>query len=326
MHCQNLIRSTLPGLFVIVLSLLVVSCGRGDHAGDDNDAPVLSLDGRTLTPVDFTAERYAQLEENYLDAQRRLSANADNVENHIWFGRRAAYLWRYREAINIFSRALEQFPDEPRLYRHRGHRYITVRDFERAKRDLEYAAKLIEGTEDTVEPDGAPNAAGIPVSTLHTNIWYHLGLTYYLTGRFDDSAEAFQQCLELSTNDDMKVASSDWLYMSLRRSGREMEALAVLDLIDPAVDLLENHSYLKRLSMYKGLTTPDSLLFVDDMEDRALTLATQGYGVGNWYLYQGDSTRALQIFDDVLEGEYWPAFGYIAAEADRVRLTDRSSY
>ena len=62
------------------------------------------------------------------------------------------------------------------MYRHRGHRYVSIREFDRAIADLEYAATLIEGTEDEIEPDGMPNAMNIPVSSLHSNIWYHLGL------------------------------------------------------------------------------------------------------------------------------------------------------
>jgi tetratricopeptide (TPR) repeat protein len=236
------------------------------------------------------------------------------VETHIWHGRRAAYQWRYRDAITIFGNGIERFPEEARLYRHRGHRYITVRKFERAQEDFERAAALIEGTDDMVEPDGAPNAAGIPVSSLHTNIWYHLGLTYYLQGEFAAAAQSFQKCLDASTNNDMMIAASDWLYMSLRRAGQHDSAERVLDSIEEGLELLENHSYYKRLLMYKGLLDADSLLATGAQEaDRELTIATQGYGVGNWYLYNGDTTRAMSIFDDVLQGKYWAAFGYIAA-------------
>jgi hypothetical protein len=51
-----------------------------------------------------------------------------------------------------------------------------------------------------------------------------------------------------------------------------------------------------------------------------LDIATQGYGVGNWYFYNGNIEQAKEIFQKVMEGTYWPAFGYIAAEADLARL------
>ena len=71
--------------------------------------------------------------------------------------------------------------------------------------------------------------------------------------------------------------------------------------------------------MYKGELAVEEL-FETDNDDAALSLATQGYGVANWYLYNGDTTRAKEILEQVLDGTSWAAFGYIAAEADMKRL------
>ena len=84
------------------------------------------------------------------------------------------------------------------------------------------------------------------------------------------------------------------------------------------MEILENTSYHQRLLMYKGELEADTLLVHKDASD--LDLATQGYGVGNWYLYNGNETRAKKIFARVIEGSYWPAFGFIAAEADLARF------
>ena len=43
---------------------------------------------------------------------------------------------------------------------------------------------------------------------------------------------------------------------------------------------------------------------------------TQGYGVGNYLYCQGLVDQAEQIFKKVLGTGYWPAFGYLAAEAE----------
>ena len=59
--------------------------------------------------------------------------NADNI---IWYGRRTAYAGNYRGAIEIFSEGIEKHPDDARMYRHRGHRYISIREFDRAIEDL----------------------------------------------------------------------------------------------------------------------------------------------------------------------------------------------
>ena len=224
---------------LLVLLMVLAGCvekgGQSTAASEDDgaDAPegeaarapeAVSLFGQPLFQPDFSPERRATLEANLAEAQANFDQDADAVDNIIWLGRRMAYLWRYRDAIEVFSAGIEKHPDEPKLYRHRGHRYITTRDFERAAADFERAAELIEGTADEVEPDGAPNDAGIPTSTLHTNIYYHLGLAYYLQGRFDDALAAYEKCLAAAGNDDMRVAMAYWSYLTLVRLRRMVEA------------------------------------------------------------------------------------------------------
>lgn len=269
-----------------------------------------------IRQMDFPGR--SQLEANLSDAQAQLAANPGSADALIWVGRRQAYLWQYQDAINTFTQGIEQFPDDPRFYRHRGHRYVTVRNFDAAIADFEKAATLFAGQPDQVEPDGAPNPQNIPRSTLQFNVWYHLGLAYYLKGDFESALRAYEECLLVSDNDDSIVATADWYWMSLMRLGRADEATTLLDMISADMDIIENDSYLRRMLMYKGLETPDSLLNTNTADD--LSIATQGYGVGNWYLVNGDEQMARQIFERVLAGRSWSAFGYIAAEAELARL------
>lgn len=273
-----------------------------------------SLTGTPLYAPELEPETRARLEADLARAQAAYDAAPENADSIIWLGRRLAYLGRYRDAIEVFSRGVALHPDDARMYRHRGHRYITVRKLNDAIRDLERAAELTRNLPDEVEPDGAPNRYNIPTSTLQSNIWYHLALAHYLKHDFERALPAWQQAVAVSTNDDMFVASTDWLYMTLRRLGREAEAAAVLEPITPDMRILENDAYHRRLLMYKGLVPAEELLAVDT--DDAVQLATYGYGVANWYLYNGDAERAQQIFERILTGPNWAAFGYIAAEAE----------
>jgi hypothetical protein len=85
--------------------------------------------------------------------------------------------------------------------------------------------------------------------------------------------------------------------------------------------IIENDSYFKRLNMYKGLLPVDSVLNVNSNNaDIDLALATQGYGVGNWYLCNKDTTNAISIYEKVVGGKHFSAFGFIASEADLARL------
>ena len=276
-----------------------------------------SLAGQRLHRPVLAPDTHARLEADLAAARAAYERAPQDADAIIWLGRRHAYLGEYRRAVEVFTDGLAVHPGDARLYRHRGHRYITLRRLDDAIRDLERAAELTAGTPDEVEPDGAPNAHNIPVSTLQTNIWYHLALAHYLKGDFERALPTWRQALALSTNDDMHVASADWLYMTLRRLGRDAEARAVLESITPGMRILENHAYHRRLLMYQGELGPAELLEADT-ED-AVQLATYGYGVANWYLYNGDAGQARALFERIVQGSNWAAFGFIAAEAELAR-------
>lgn len=319
---------------LILVAGMLNACGRGEEAMPSPEStadqmPVVQqaaaadiveaqsfLGAPLIRQMDFP--NGAQLESNLAAAQAEYDANPNSADALIWLGRRQAYLWQYQDAINTFSQGVERFPEDPRFYRHRGHRYVTVRNLDAAIADFEKAATLFAGQPDQIEPDGAPNPQNIPRSTLQFNVWYHLGLAYYLKGDFESALRAYEECMQVSDNDDSIVATADWYWMSLMRLGRTDEAAALLEMITPDMDIIENDSYLRRMLMYKGQATPESLLDTSTADD--LTIATQGYGVGNWYLVNGDTAMAKQIFERVIAGRSWSAFGYIAAEAELARL------
>ncbi len=280
-------------------------------------AEATSLGGRPLVPPS-PIPNGEKLAADLAEAEQALAASPDDPDALIWVGRRQAYLWRYQDAIQTFTKGIERFPDNAKFYRHRGHRYISTRQFARAQEDFEKAASLIAGQPDEVEPDGVINAAGRPLSSLQFNIWYHLGLAYYLQGNYAKAYDAYVECMKVSNNDDSVAATSDWMWMTLMRLDRKEDAAKVLERITPDMEIIENGSYHRRLLMYKGLETPDALL--DTATADATTIATQGYGVGNYYLVTGDTAKAKSVFETVTSGGGWNAFGYIAAEADLQRL------
>lgn len=264
-------------------------------------------------PAAVQADREAKLAE----ARAAVERAPDDADALIWLGRRTAYLGRYREAIEIFSRGIEKHPDDARFYRHRGHRYITLRELDRAIADFETGTRLIAGKPDEIEPDGLPNARNIPTSTLQSNLWYHLGLARYLKGDFEGALAAYREDLKVSANPDMLCATSHWLYMTLRRLGREQEARQVLEPIHADMDIIENQAYHRLLLMYKGELSPEELRAGASGD---LDPPTLGYGLGNWHLYNGRKDEAVRIFRDVLAGGNRDAFGSIAAETDLKRL------
>ncbi len=265
-------------------------------------------------------ETNPKLDSNLQVARKNFEAEPSE-DNYIWLGRRTAYLSRYTEAIDIFNEGIEKFPNSYRLYRHRGHRYLSQRKFDAAIADFNKAAELMQGAPIEIEPDGQPNKLNQPLSNTQFNVWYHLGLAHYLKGDFDLAEKAYLECMKVSDNDDLITAIVDWLYMTYRREGKTDEASKLLEKITDTMTIVENDSYFKRLNLYKGKLPVDSVLSVSSTnDDIELALATQGYGVGNWYLYQGDTSNAVAIFERVVGGKHFSAFGFIAAEADLARL------
>lgn len=307
------------GVPVILAAVALAACTPGvntlaDMPSAGPRAEALSFAGQPLFAPAIDDDVRVRLERDLAEARAAYERDPDDADALIWLGRRLAYLGRYREAIEVFGEGIAKHPDDARMYRHRGHRFITTRQLSRAIADLERAADLTQGRPDQVEPDGQPNRHNIPVSTLHTNIWYHLALAYYLRHDFARALPAWQHAVRISGNDDMLVASSDWLYMTLRRLGREREAAAVLERITPEMRILENDAYHRRLLMYKGLIPPDSVMPANT--DDPVQLATYGYGVANWHMYTGDRFTAEALFRRILQGPNWAAFGFIAAEAE----------
>lgn len=284
---------------------------------------ILSLFGQPLPPPPMSDQARHTAEQNLTTAQANFAADP-NLENSIWLGRRLAYLYRFAEAFDAYTEAIGRFPDAHQLYRHRGHRYISTRQFDKALADFTTAAELAADQPVEIEPDGIPNAQNKPTANSHFNIWYHLGLTHYLMGDLAQAAGAYRTCLTYCDNDDSLTATIDWLYMTYRRLGEEVAAAELLTQIHETMDLIEPISYHERLLMYKGLRSPEALLNPQEAtpEETALALATQGYGVANWYFYNGDVAQAKEVWKQVLASPQWAAFGYIAAEVDWLNLDE----
>lgn len=282
-----------------------------------------SLFGEPLFQIPLVSEIYHKQKKHYDIAYANYKKNKKDADNIIWLARRTAYLGNFRDAIAIFTEGIEKFPDDARMYRHRGHRFITLRQFQLAEEDLLKAAKLIEGQQDEIEPDGIPNARGIPVSSLHSNIWYHLGLVYYLQGKFEESLDAYTKCLDTLALEDNYVSCAHWIYMILRLLQREEEAEKVLEKVKVKMDIIENHYYHNILLMYKGH------IAVDVMMDKArvvgeLANAAIAYAIANWYYYTNEKEKAIDLLEEIIKLENWATFGYIAAEADLKRMKKKS--
>ena len=303
-------------LFLIPVFSLLIACNPGRQQAEE----VVLVDSTFTTPLGKTFEIPTPSEKllaQYEEAKATSESNPEDVEALIWYGRRTAYLGQYRQAIDIYTQGLEKFPNEPRLYRHRGHRYISIREYDKAIADFEKAAELIQGTADEIEPDGMPNALNIPVSSLHSNIWYHLGLAYYLKHQYEKAYQAYLKCRESGKHYDNIVSSTHWLYMIQQRLGNPAKADSLLAPIFADSTVIENQSYADLCLLYKGLLPVDSLF--QDGPGSPSNDAIR-YGMANWYLYHADSAKAKRLMEELTDSKVFSSFGYLAAESDLIRI------
>jgi len=286
-------------------------------------AQARTLAGRALPAPPLSALDLAKRGAALDAARTAWDAAPGDPDALIWVGRRLGYLGRMREALDTFTIGVALHPGDARMLRHRGHRYISVREFELALADLERAAELVRGKPDEVEPDGVPNKSGVPLETLQSNIHYHLGLARFLLGDWRGAEAAFRDAFAAARNADNQCSATHWLYLSLRKQGEHAQAAQALEAVRAIGDVVEYRGYFELCRGYLGE------LSLDDVFERArarggVEFATCGFGAASWHAFEGQAERSREILDQVLAGENPFAFGFIAAEAERAAAVAQS--
>lgn len=276
---------------------------------------IYNLYGAELSEKLLTKKQKEAYNNDLLIAKEVYTSNADSLEAIIWYGRRLAYLGKYIDAIEVYSQGLQIYPGSHQLYRHRGHRYLTTRQLPKAIKDFELAAYYSLKKVNAVEPDGLPNKLNKPLSNEKFNIWYHFGLTYYLSGRYDKALSAFNRCREFSDNDDLLTITTYWQYLTYMKLGNRELAMQLVEDFDFNITLIEYEDYVSLLKLFKLMIKPESIEKMALNKDRTLN-PTLAYGIASYYQHTGELEKANELFLKILESPRWDAFGYIAAEAE----------
>jgi tetratricopeptide (TPR) repeat protein len=228
-------------------------------------------------------------------AERALAADPRNVQRYIELGTAQAGARQMVEAVQTFTRALAIAPNDPILYRWRGHRNISVRNYDQAMADL---------------------TRGYGLDSTVYGIQYHLGVLRFLRGDYNAAADAFRRAQPHAPDAGELTGATDWLWMSLMRAGRATEATAMLARRPDSLPI--SNAYSRRLKLYRGEIGPDAVLTPSDTAD--IDVATLSFGLGNWYLLKGDTAKARAMFQRSVASGGWPAFGFMASEAELARI------
>ncbi len=280
---------------LLSLATLTLAVPLAVPAQDQGALETTSLLGRKL---------YAQTDDDAVTAAKsKVTNGSPTAANYLALSHAEAGRRQYQEAVKIDTEALVKFPNNADLLLERGHRQLGLRQFTAAQKDLEQAVQ--------VDP-----------SSLDSH--YHLGLAHYFQGQFAEASSHFREARDLAKSDDSLIDCTAWLYVSLRRAGKEQEAKTALARITPEVHNTEPHLlfYLHLLRFDKGQMSEAQVLPAKpapgDVEAE-LSFNTINYGVGNWHLYHREKPLADTFFHKVVPGEAWNSWGFIGSEVELSR-------
>jgi tetratricopeptide (TPR) repeat protein len=211
-----------PAMRAGAAGLLVVLVGSGCARTPAPQALPPGAEGVSLLGAPLVPPALSQAP--VLAADSALAAQPDNPDRLLAAAAARATVWRFRDAIALYTRGVERWPQDARFLRFRGHRYLTLRQFDTGARDLDRAAQL---------------------DSTNFDIAYHQGLAHYLLGRHARAFEAYDKCLgfasnealrareragaysagyrscmRIATDDDARVAMTDWAWRAATRAGR----------------------------------------------------------------------------------------------------------
>jgi Flp pilus assembly protein TadD len=237
------------------------------------------------------------------EAQKNLAADPKDPALILKLAQAQISVWQDKEAIATLTRGIAIAPQNGDLYTERGHRYLPMREFEKARTDLKRAAEL---------------------TPKNMAVYYHLGLSHYFLNEFSEAADAFAKAVETAPNTDERINSTNWLYAALRRAGKTAEAAKALEAVPPDMTNTSPHTkfYLNLVRFFQGKMTEADALPPEPPADNTdqeveLPFDTVAYGIGNWYLYNGNPAK--EYFQRVMKGHVWVTWGFVGSELELAR-------
>jgi len=218
---------------------------------------------------------------------------------------------QFSSSVQLYTKAITYAPADPRFYRMRGHRYISLRKFPDAIKDLEKVRALA--------PSSFEGA-------------YYLGLAYYFNGAYNDSANEFARCVNMAGKPDehakslpkgmpscatlhqnleFLVGMADWHWRALRRANRPDEARDVLKAIPAGAQIRDSISSYRALLFHKGTMKESEVL--EGLTGGAYANAASALALS--HLLDKRTAAACGLWKKA-SAEPWQNFGVIAAEVE----------
>ncbi len=271
------------------------------------------VDGSPVPPLEVYSEKQIEREDNLHKARAAFDAKPDDPAAGISLARHLAWYGRYHDAIAVYTKLIGKDPTNFRAFRHRGHRYLTLRQFEKGVADLAESGRLIEANWATIQNE--PTAEGDDTAEQYRwSIWYHLALGQFFARDFAGAEASFRKTLEFSPSPDKSAAASYWLSNTLGRLGRAEEGVALSKPFVPGMDIQSNLSYYELMLYNNGARTLAETL--DITNPAAPRFPTLGFGIANRFLFDGKKEEAAELYRRIVSETDWLGFGHIGSEVE----------
>lgn len=278
-----------------------------------------SPEGTSLLGVPLVSEPDTSGKIHKADAD--LKAAPQNPELILAAGRARDSLSQFNGSIKVYTQGVTYHPGDVRFWRLRGHRYISLRRFSEAVRDLEKARSL------------APSSFEAA---------YYLGMALYFKGEFNEAANEFARCVNMAGKPDENaktlpkgmpscanlhqssnflVAMADWHFRALRRASNRPEAREeakqLLNNIRDGMQVQDNLGNYRALLFYKGKMNEKQAL--EGLT--GISYSTAASGIALAQMTDGKSAAACGLWKKVANEKPWAAFGVIASEVELARTS-----
>jgi tetratricopeptide (TPR) repeat protein len=219
---------------------------------------------------------------------------------------------RFREALELYDRAVALRPGDPALRRQRAPRLLNTLQLERAWEDFHFCEERNSGTLDLA---------------------YRLGMTCYFMGRYAEAVDWFakaRNCADREDNAEMAVAALYWQFSAglddagtnkkrlnrqgwlnfdfSRDSGHHWAyAEAAQAFVDPsagAAGALHDHARV----LYGRAAASEELM------SNTLNATMLNYGAYQLYRLLGSGEEAAQVLEETLAHDgFWSCYAYLGA-------------
>jgi len=236
------------------------------------------------------------------ELKAKIRTEPDNYDAYLELGDLLNFQLRYRESIDLYSKAIAINPLDVRGYRSRAPRYIATLQFEKAYKDFAFCEEK----------------SGISLDTS-----YRIGHCLYFMKAYKAAEIRFISCIGLAENDFEMLAAINYWYIICRIKLGEVN-ISIPDLMPTHAQISHHAGYQNAVELFEGKLSIAALIENTNRYIEPMNKPIALYGLFNYYIYKGLFEESRQLLESIINDDvYWICFAYIGAWVDCMELNKK---